>query len=163
VAHRLGGDVELKNLGGLYRARPGLAVLFLIPALSLAGLPPLSGFWAKLTILRAGVEAEAYLAVAAAVVAGLITLISMTKIWNEAFWKPLPADRTLASATPSMTALLAPIIVLAAVTLTIGLYAEPLVILAERSATELLDPSGYVQAVLGPAPAEGMPTAGASP
>jgi multicomponent Na+:H+ antiporter subunit D len=163
MAHRLGGDFELKNLGGLYRARPGLAVLFLIPALSLAGLPPLSGFWAKLIILRAGVEAEAYLAVAAAVIAGLITLISMTKIWNEAFWKPLPADRSLASSTPSMTALLTPILILAAVTLTIGLYAEPLVVLAERSATELLNPSGYVQAVLGPAPAEGTATAGASP
>jgi multicomponent Na+:H+ antiporter subunit D len=152
AAHRLGGDFELKNLGGLYRARPGLAILFLIPALSLAGLPPLSGFWAKLIILRAGVETEAYLAVAAAVVAGLITLISMTKIWNEAFWKPLPADRTLASATPSMPALIAPIVVLAAVTLTIGLYAEPLVVLAERSATELLGTTDYVQAVLGTSP-----------
>jgi multicomponent Na+:H+ antiporter subunit D len=163
VAHRLGGTFELTTLGGLYRARPGLAVLFLIPALSLAGLPPLSGFWAKLTILRAGVEAEAYLAVAAAVVAGLITLISMTKIWNEAFWKPLPTDRALAPSTASMTALLAPIIVLAAVTLAIGLYAEPLVVLAERSATELLDPSGYVQAVLGPTAPGGGTTAGASP
>jgi len=163
VAHRLGGDFELKNLGGLYRARPGLAVLFLIPALSLAGLPPLSGFWAKLIILRAGVEAEAYLAVAAAVIAGLITLISMTKIWNEAFWKPLPADRSLVAPTPSMAVLLAPIIVLAVVTLTIGLYAEPLVLLAERSATELLNPSGYVQAVLGTAPADWSPTAGPSP
>jgi multicomponent Na+:H+ antiporter subunit D len=47
------------------------------------------------------------------------------------------------------------------VTLAIGLYAEPLVVLAERSATELLDPSGYVQAVLGPAAR--TPTAGASP
>jgi len=163
VAHRLGGDFELKNLGGLYRARPGVAVLFLIPALSLAGLPPLSGFWAKLIILRAGVEAEAYLAVAAAVIAGLITLISMTKIWNEAFWKPLPADRSLVAPTPSMAVLLAPIIVLAVVTLTIGLYAEPLVLLAERSATELLNPSGYVQAVLGTAPADWSPTAGPSP
>ena len=152
AAHRLGGAFELKNLGGLYRARPGLAVLFLIPALSLAGLPPLSGFWAKLIILRAGVEAEAYLAVAAAVLAGLITLISMTKIWNEAFWKPLPADRSPSDGAPSMAALITPIVVLAAVTLTIGLYAEPLVVLAERSATELLGATDYVQAVLGTAP-----------
>jgi multicomponent Na+:H+ antiporter subunit D len=154
IAHRIGGDFELKNLGGLYRGRPWLAVLFLVPALSLAGLPPLSGFWAKLIILRAGLEAEAYGAVAVAVAAGLLTLVSMTKIWNEAFWKPRPADRPLAPTTSSMARLIAPVAVLAAVTLTIGLYAEPLVVLAERSATELLTPAAYIEAVLGP---EGAP------
>ena len=149
VAQRLVGDFELKNLGGLYRAKPWLAVLFLIPALSLAGLPPLSGFWAKLVILQAGLEAEAYLAVAAALGAGLLTLVSMTKIWNEAFWKPLPSDRTVGTGRPALAALVGPVVVLAVVTLSIGLYAEPLVVLAERSAAELLDPSAYVQAVLG--------------
>ena len=153
VAHRIGGSFALKDLGGLYRAHPWLAVLFLIPALSLAGLPPLSGFWAKLTILRAGLEAEAYVAVGVAVVAGLLTLISMTKIWNEAFWKALPDDPTRAEPTrASMAALIAPIVVLAVVTLSIGLSAEPLVLLAERAATELLDPSAYVVAVLGDGP-----------
>jgi len=158
VAHRLLGDFELKNLGGLYRAKPWLAALFLIPALSLAGLPPLSGFWAKLVILQAGLEAEAYFAVAAALGAGLLTLISMTKIWNEAFWKPLPADRTVGSGRPALATMLVPVVLLAMVTLSIGLYAEPLAILAERSAGELLDTTAYVQAVLGePAP---PPTAG---
>jgi multicomponent Na+:H+ antiporter subunit D len=158
LAHRVGGDFALKNLGGLYRARPWLAVLFLVPALSLAGLPPLSGFWAKLILLRAGLEAEAYGAVAVAVAAGLLTLVSMTKIWNEAFWKPLPADGALAPTTMSMARLVVPIVVLAAVTLTIGLYAEPLVVLAERAAGELLGPTAYIEAVLGPAP-EAAPTA----
>ena len=40
--------------------RPWLAILFLIPALSLAGVPPLSGFWAKLAIIKAGFEAQQY-------------------------------------------------------------------------------------------------------
>ena len=161
IAHRIGGDFELENLGGLYRARPWLAVLFLVPALSLAGLPPLSGFWAKLIILRAGLEAEAYVAVAVAVGAGLLTLVSMTKIWAEAFWKPRPTDRPLAPTTRSMARLIAPVAVLAAVTLAIGLYAEPLVVLAERSATELLTPTAYIEAVLGPGAAPAVPTAAA--
>jgi multicomponent Na+:H+ antiporter subunit D len=163
VAHRLGGDFELKNLGGLYRETPWLAILFSVPALSLAGLPPLSGFWAKLTIVQAGLEAEAYLAVAAALGAGLLTLVSMTKIWNEAFWKPLPTDRTLAPSTPSTAALVVPIALLASVTLAIGLYAEPLAVLAERSAAELLDPAGYVTAVLGAPPTDLAPTATTGP
>ena len=152
VAQQIGDSFKLKNLGGLYRSHPWLALLFMIPAFSLAGVPPLSGFWAKLIILRAGLEAEAYVAVAAAVLAGLLTLISMTKIWNEAFWKPLPGAGSTDAPDPSVRTMVGPVIVLASITLAIGLYAEPLVVLAERSAAELLDPSAYVHAVLGEAP-----------
>jgi multicomponent Na+:H+ antiporter subunit D len=157
LAERAGGTALLADLGGLYRSRPALAVLFLVPALSLAGLPPLSGFWAKLVILRAGLEAEAYVAVAAAVAAGILTLVSMTKIWNEAFWKALPEGRPAGGAaadTPGGSlfrpALVVPVVALVLITGAIGLYAEPLVMVAERSAAELLDPSAYVSAVLGP-------------
>ena len=52
IAHRFEGTFELTSLGRLYRSRPWLVILFATPALSLAGLPPLSGFWAKLVILR---------------------------------------------------------------------------------------------------------------
>lgn len=45
------GTHELKYMGGIYRTNPMLGVLFLIPALSLAGLPPLSGFFAKFIII----------------------------------------------------------------------------------------------------------------
>jgi multicomponent Na+:H+ antiporter subunit D len=162
VMQRYGQSFELKELGGLYRAKPWLAALFLIPALSLAGLPPLSGFWAKLTIIQAGLEAEAYLAVAVALVVGLLTLYSMTKIWNQAFWAAPPSGRSLQPGGASLGAMVLPIVALAAVTLTIGLWAEPFVALAERSAAELLDPSAYVQAVLGTAP-ETLPTAAADP
>ncbi|PQJ36361.1 Na+/H+ antiporter subunit D [Salinibacter sp. 10B] len=147
VAERIVGHFDLGQMGGLYRSRPLLAVLFLVPALSLAGLPPLSGFWAKLIILQAGLEAEAYFAVGAALIAGILTLVSMTKIWSEAFWKPLPVEAT--GAPVSVRGLLVPVVLLAAVTIAIGLYAEPLAVLAERSAAELLDPSAYITAVLG--------------
>ena len=54
LAYRLRGTYDLHALGGLYAAYPVVALLFLIPALSLAGLPPLSGFAAKLILVRAG-------------------------------------------------------------------------------------------------------------
>ncbi|MDA0700054.1 MAG: proton-conducting transporter membrane subunit, partial [bacterium] len=53
LARFSGGSFELDRLGGLYRDRPMLAVLFLVPAFSLAGFPPLSGFWAKLVVIQA--------------------------------------------------------------------------------------------------------------
>ncbi len=44
------GTGQLARLGGLTRLEPVLAVLFLLPALSLAGIPPFSGFVAKLAL-----------------------------------------------------------------------------------------------------------------
>jgi len=156
IAHRLLGTYDLKKLGGLYKSRPFLSVMFLIPALSLAGLPPLSGFFAKFIVIRAGVEAEAWVVTGVALVVGLLTLYSMIKIWAEAFWKKLP-DETDGSGlnqamTPSLAALYLPVIILAACTLFIGLNGQPIYMMAEFSAQQLMNPAGYIEAVLGVKP-----------
>jgi multicomponent Na+:H+ antiporter subunit D len=80
IAARLGGSFELANLGGLYRAHPLLAYTFLASGLSLAGLPPFTGFWAKLLLVQATIDQGLALATAVALGAALITLLSMSKI-----------------------------------------------------------------------------------
>ncbi|MBS0003315.1 MAG: Na+/H+ antiporter subunit D, partial [Thioalkalivibrio sp.] len=141
---------ELRELGGLYRSHPMLAVLFMVPALSLAGLPPLSGFFAKFIIIRAGIEVEAWLAVAVALIVGLLTLYSMVKIWNEVFWKAQPEGGAGPQvAQGSLVWMWTPIVALALMTVMIGLYGQPVFEMAERSAAQLLDTSGYIEAVLG--------------
>ncbi len=153
VARRLTGSFELKRIGGLYRTAPLLSVLFLIPAFSLAGFPPLSGFWAKLILIQASLEIEQYVIAAVALAVSLLTIYSMTKIWAEAFWKPMPADPEPGSVAEvrrgELILLMAPIALLALLTVIIGLFAQPFLELAERSAAELFDPAPYVRAVLG--------------
>jgi multicomponent Na+:H+ antiporter subunit D len=155
LVKRIDGHDDLQKLGGLYQRSGLVAVLFLIPAFSLAGFPPLSGFWAKFILIQASLEIGAYGAAAVALVVGLLTLYSMTKIWVAAFWRPLPAG-TAATADQTDGALplpmLAPVAVLAAVTLALGLGAQPLLDTALAAAEELLDPRFYVQAVLGGGP-----------
>jgi multicomponent Na+:H+ antiporter subunit D len=151
LARYTGGSFELDRLGGLYRYRPLLSVLFLIPAFSLAGFPPLSGFWAKLVVIQAGLAVEAFLVVGVALVVGLLTIYSMTKIWQGAFWSPAPEGTVLAGPLPRL--MLAPVVALALLTLVIGFWSGPFIALAEAAARELLDPAGYVAAVLGPAAA----------
>jgi multicomponent Na+:H+ antiporter subunit D len=147
IARRLTGSFELGRMGGLYRAAPLLSVLFLIPAFSLAGFPPLSGFWAKLVVVLAGAEIGSWPIVAVALAVGLLTIYSMTKIWQAAFWTPLPAGTPM-QARPSAL-LYAPVIGLALLTLVIGFWSGPFLAVAEAAARELMDPSGYVRAVLG--------------
>jgi multicomponent Na+:H+ antiporter subunit D len=157
VARRLCGTYVLKRQGGIYESHPLLAVLFLIPALSLAGMPPLSGFFAKLSLVQAGLGMGQYAIAATALAVGLLTLFSMTKIWAEAFWKPLPRDANASGDLPRAAqegsyTLLLPIAVLAALTVAIGLGAEPIFTLATRAAEQLLHRNEYIHAVLGVAP-----------
>ena len=149
---RAGGSFSLDRLGSLLARSPLLAAAFLVPAVSLAGLPPLSGFWAKYLLVRAGLEAGNGTIVAVALAVSLLTLFSMTKIWNEAFWKPAPAGAGAAPAplTPGERAsLLGPVLVLGAITVAIGLGAGVLYRFADAAAAQLLDPELYVRAVLG--------------
>ena len=148
IVQRFGRTYDLKQLGGIYRSHFWLAMLFLIPALSLAGLPPLSGFWAKFALVRAGLESQHYALIGIALTVSLLTLFSMTKIWNEAFWKAAAEPPLRAADTVGTRWMIAPAVVLAAITATIGLNAEPLFALATSAAEQLLDPSEYISAVL---------------
>jgi multicomponent Na+:H+ antiporter subunit D len=151
IVERLEGSYDLKQLGGLYRSRPGLALLFLFPAFSLAGVPPFSGFFAKLALVQAGLGVGQYGIVAVGLAVSMLTLLSMMKIWAEVFWKPQPEAARVVQQPPGTMAwsLLGPLIVLSALTLAIGLAAEPLFGIAAQAANQLLDPAAYIQAVMG--------------
>lgn len=133
---RHGGGEDLHRTGGLYRAAPWLGVLFLIPALSLGGIPPLSGFWAKFALLAELLALRDWLGATIAIGVGILTLFSMTKIWSEAFWKPRP-EKTDATG-PLGFAHLAPMILLGVATLWLSFFPSGLFELAEIAARQLL-------------------------
>jgi multicomponent Na+:H+ antiporter subunit D len=155
VMRLVGGSFELKELGGLYRTSPLLAALFLVPAMSLAGIPPLSGFVAKLGLVQAGLDVEQYLLVGVALAVSALTLLSMTKIWAEAFWKSAPEGASVPigevrrEKAGARATLIVPIAVLAGMTISIGLLAEPLVTISFEAGEQLMNPQLYIQAVLG--------------
>ncbi|MDM7324729.1 MAG: proton-conducting transporter membrane subunit [Thermus sp.] len=150
LAQRLLGSFHLEEMGGLYRLRPYLALLFIVPALSLAGVPPFSGFFAKLFLVVGGMEIGEYAIVGVSLLVGLFTLMSMMKIWREAFWKPLPQERQEALLRASVPrTMVVGTALLSFITVFIGLGAGYGFTLAERAASELLDPSDYIKAVLG--------------
>jgi multicomponent Na+:H+ antiporter subunit D len=104
LVERQGGSTAVDRLGGLATRSPMLAVLFFVPAMNLAGIPPFSGFIGKLGLLRAGVEDGSTLAlvlVAGGVLTSLLTLIAVARVWTRAFWRPAsqePAGDTAAAA-----------------------------------------------------------------
>lgn len=154
LAHYYRGTSNLAKLGGLVETRPLLALLFAVPAMSLAGLPPFSGFVGKLAIIRAGLASEAFLTVGVSLGVSVLTLYSMTKIWNEAFWKPAAGDasgrvaeRRLSRA--QVLGMAVPGAVLAAFSIGLSVGAQPAFELSLAIAAQLLDPARYIAAVLG--------------
>jgi NADH-quinone oxidoreductase subunit N len=62
---------DIYSLSGLAQTRPGFAAAFAIFMFSLAGIPPLFGFWPKLLVFTAAVEAG-YVALAVAAILGTV-------------------------------------------------------------------------------------------
>jgi len=139
-------EPDLRALGGLYRSQPAVACLAMVPLFSLAGIPPLSGFIAKLAVVGAVLAGNHYWLAGVALVVSLLTVLSMARLWDEAIWKPSPTDASL----PRLgVAIVAPIAWLVALTLGFTVAAGPAYGVSMRAAAQLLDARGYIHAVLG--------------
>ncbi|WP_229565178.1 monovalent cation/H+ antiporter subunit D family protein [Kocuria rhizophila] len=139
--HTLGG------VSGLGRREPLTAIVFFVAAMSLAGIPPFSGFVAKLTLIVAALDAGQLAVAVVAVVVSLFTILSMLKIWGAMFMgEPQEAENNVGRVS---IPLILPAFALAGVTIGLGLGAEPLLALCRVAAAGLTDPSTYVEAVVG--------------
>jgi multicomponent Na+:H+ antiporter subunit D len=150
VEHETGSS-SFDKVGGLVRRSGTLAFLFLVPALSLAGLPPFSGFLAKLSLVQAGFTAQQYVIISVALFGSLLTLISMIKIWTGVFWgevePAVPVERvgvlrhhrTMAAATWALVG----------VTIGVSVFGGWLFDFSMDAARDIVDPMIYVRAVMG--------------
>jgi multicomponent Na+:H+ antiporter subunit D len=150
-----GGSSRLRRLGGMVTTAPVLASLFLLSVLSLVGVPPFSGFIAKLALTEAGFASRDFAIVGVSLVVSLLTILAMFRIWMGVFWNPpeeTGLDRT--PAPPSRLGgpplMVAPTAALVACSLAIAVAAGPLFALSQRTARDLLDPVGYVEEVRNP-------------
>ncbi|WP_405217908.1 Na+/H+ antiporter subunit D [Agrococcus sp. Ld7] len=140
LIERVGGSTSLARLGGLASV-PLLAVLYLLPALNLGGIPPFSGFLGKIALMDAALASEspwALLAVIAGIATSLLTLIAVIRVWQRAFWQ----DRGEDDARVHSLRVLPRIWVVAAsalVAITVGLtvIAGPLTDFAYRAAVDI--------------------------
>ncbi len=174
LIERQAGSASLRRLGGLI-ASPVLAVLFLIPALNLGGIPPFSGFIGKVALLEAGGEDGSVLAwvlIGGGVVTSLLTLYVMARIWTKGFWRPRAdaPEGDLADVTTSALidesaddiafderedvgrmplGMVLPTAAMVAAGLVLTIWAGPIFDFTDRAAENVVDRGVYVEAVLG--------------
>ena len=136
---RAGGGYDLRALGGLIRGHPYFSALFATLALSISGIPPLSGFWAKALVIdaafRSGAPASGWL-VTVALVTGFLTLYSMSIVWTQVFWRPRKGAGSLGRRIPR--AMIVAVALLAMCTAGLGLAIEPMTRLSRAAAAQLI-------------------------
>lgn len=131
------GTAQVSESGGLWVARPWLGASFAFSALALIGVPPLSGFWAKVVTLQAALSLEAWLAVAMCLGVSLFTLMSMLKIWLGVFWRRPSASLIEGESSRRARWLILPLLFLNFGILALSVGAPRLMPVIERSVMEM--------------------------
>ena len=153
-AARIGSSWSLSTLGGIYRRAPWTAAAAFVIFFAAAGLPPFSGLWPKIVLLKAALDIGAWWLSAAILLSAFLMTLALGRIFLLAFWRPQPSS----VAAPAMvvagaTARAAPLAGLVAIIVVFGFFPELPLRLSQAAAAGLADPSAYIQSV--------FPTAGA--
>ncbi|ARK31344.1 Na+/H+ antiporter subunit D [Halalkalibacter krulwichiae] len=143
----LAGTSKLNEMSGLIRNHPALGWMFFISALSLSGIPPLSGFIGKVLITQGTFEADLFWLGAIGLITSLMVLYSIMKIFLYGFWGGTLLSTKMEKGTTK--GLLLPISILTAVTIALGLGVEGIHVYVDQAVYTLLDPSLYISAVFG--------------
>ena len=145
MTEKITGTTDLGKMGGLLKHYPMVGWLFFIAGISLAGVPPFSGFFSKFVIMQAGMLEAQYFVVVVSLIVGLLTLFSMMKIFMYTFWgeeKGIPAQRVpYIQMVPSILALVA-------LSVFMGFNAEWVMGYSMIAAEQLMNPEIYINAVL---------------
>jgi NADH-quinone oxidoreductase subunit L len=123
VMHGLGGETDLKKMGALRRAMPVTAAMFGVGALAIAGVPPLSGFFAKDQILEVANRSGYFLAWLVALAGAFLSALYISRLTFLAFFGRDRTERAAHESPPVMTVPLAILAVGAAFGGVLGLSA----------------------------------------
>lgn len=157
LIYRFKGTTNMKKIGGLYHLYPKLSLLIIVVLFSLVGVPPLSGFWPKISLFLSSYSEGHYWYLGALILGSFITLVVIAKIWSEAFWKKQPEFVLKKKFIPfddlysiQKWQFVTPIVILTVISLYIGFGAEHIQTLSLRIANDIFDSQNYIDAVLKP-------------
>jgi multicomponent Na+:H+ antiporter subunit D len=155
ILYRMRGSHLFERQGGILSEYPLLSFLMAISLFSLAGVPPLSGFWPKINLFAEAIAQHDWAVLIALGIGSFLTLWLIARVWHEVFWKPssgltprpgfiyfdkLPSKRRVQYVVP--------LVLLASMTLYLAIGTENALKLADRIASELFNRAAYIESVL---------------
>jgi multicomponent Na+:H+ antiporter subunit D len=119
-----------------------VAAAFLIGALSVAGVPPTSGFFGKAALFEAGIDAGSIATVVLLFVGGGLSFVYLLQIYQHDRWRPRAEREREMPREPASAGQRAVAVALGLIVLAVGLWPEPLLAIGEQAADDLLGPEG---------------------
>ncbi|WP_198510368.1 Na+/H+ antiporter subunit D [Bacillus solitudinis] len=137
---------SMSKASGLMKQYPILGWSFLAAALSLAGVPPFSGFFGKLMLIQGGIIAEQYWTVAILLLSSLLVLYSVMRV----FFLVILGEENIPPLEKrgNVKGLVYPSLILLGLSFIMGMGAEWLYPFVADATTTLLNPDIYIEAVL---------------
>ena len=142
----LTGTARIENMSGLIRNYPLLGWLFFVTMLSLAGIPPLSGFIGKVYVGQGAIEAGSFVLLVIAFLSSIFVLYSLLRIFLNCFWGETIINED--DDVPLKKGMLIPLVLFGILTIALGVGAEGLAPYVSDAARTLMNPEIYVDAVL---------------
>lgn len=142
-------SADFSIVQGVGRSLPLAGGLFFVGSLALAGIPPTNGFVSKALLFNSGIVAAekgliGYGAMALIGITAIFTLMYTTRAFMRIWWMD-PNEGIYTK--PAGDSLVAPIILVALILL-MGIWAEPMVDFAKETADQLSNSTIYIKAVL---------------
>jgi multicomponent Na+:H+ antiporter subunit D len=146
-AARLGGAWTLSGLGGLYARAPWFSALALALFLAGSGLPPFSGFWPKLILVKSAIDIGAWWLAGSILLSGFIVTMAFGRVFLLGWWRPASGEGVSAAASAARAPSMLPVALLTLLVTVFGLFPESLLHLSQRAAEGLANPAAYIQSV----------------
>jgi len=140
---------DLEKMGGLIQRMPVTGTTSIIASMSISGIPPFSGFWSKLIIIFAAIQAKQFIFALICVLTSIITLAYYLKVQRLAFFGKLDKAREEIKEAPGLMRVSMIILSLLCVVLGILLLPGIKKIVLDPAVEVLRNGFGYAYLVLG--------------
>ncbi len=134
-----------------------LGLMFLVAAVSVAGLPPLSGFVGKLALLAAVPPAQVLLVWSTVLLTSLMIVIALSRVGSQVFWRAGTYAECDAPRPPQPVEIAACMLLLA-IGLAMSVAAGPLLRYTQAAGAQVLVPADYIEQVRDTAPKKRAPS-----
>jgi len=135
-----------------------LGLMFLVAAVSVAGLPPLSGFIGKITLLAAVPAAHTAWVWSIVLLTSLMALVALSRMGSQAFWRAQPVPDGEGAAPAPKRLEVAAALLLLGYGVALALAAAPVLRYTLAAGEQVLAPASYIEQVRATQPLRRAPS-----
>ncbi|MEM6461285.1 MAG: Na+/H+ antiporter subunit D [Pseudomonadota bacterium] len=148
LAARVAGGFSIQTSSGVYSSHVLLAAITLVLFFAVSGLPPFSGFWPKVILVKASLDVGAWWLAGAILLSGFLTTIAVGRVWLLAYWRPAGSTTPAGEVgvlDPFIDYL--PLVMLTGLVVLVGIFPQQVLEISQIGSDQLINPVDYIRSV----------------